>query len=110
MRFAGYGFSGIQRTNGNNQAYILAWRNTYNEGNITNFNITNNIFDIANCYYFYAVNCIDSLGVSGNTYYQNSDCVYSINAANPCYATDFDSFEANIKAVDNNANVNWIEN
>ena len=44
MRFAGYGFGGIQRDNYLNQAYILGWTRTYNEGNINNFNITPYIF------------------------------------------------------------------
>jgi len=110
MRFAGYGFSGIQRTNKGNQAYILAWRNAYEEGTITDFSITNNIFDLANCYFFYATECIDSLGISGNTYYQNGNSIYSITAARTVYATDKDSFETVVKEVDAQATVNWLDN
>lgn len=110
MRFAGYGFSGIQRANKGNQAYILAWHNAFDEGVISNFSVTNNIFDIANCYFFFATKCIDSLGVSGNTYYQNNDSIFSITASRTVYATDKETFEAVVKEVDAEATVNWVEN
>lgn len=110
LRFAGYGFGGIQRSNKGNQAFILAWRRTYQEGNISNFNITNNIFDVANSYFFYATDCIDSLGISGNTYYQNGNSIYSITASKTVYATDLTSFETAIKEVDSEAVVGWLDN
>ena len=45
VRFGGYGFGGMQRKTQLNQAFVLAWNNKYESGQIKNFTIKNNIFD-----------------------------------------------------------------
>jgi len=107
LRFAGYGFAGIQRNNKGNQAFILGWYKQYEEGQISNFCITNNTFDIANCRIFYAYYAIDMINVSGNTYYQDANCDYSVTVNKIEYANSLENFTAAIKAVDAEATVYW---
>ena len=107
LRFAGYGFSGIQRNNKGNQAFILAWYHDYEPSEISNFNITGNIFDVANCRIFYAVYAVDLINISGNTYYQDANSDYFVNVNENIYANCLENFEAAIKNVDSEAVVYW---
>ena len=54
----------------------MAWNDE--GGSMTNFNITNNTFDVANCHYFYIPDSTNSnITYSGNKYYQSLDYVKS---------------------------------
>jgi len=112
LRFSGYGFSGLQRKDTGNQAFILAWHYIYKAENIIDFNIKNNIFDVANSYFYYASQLGNMVTVSDNTYYQNGNSPYNTVEYNTLgdviYAKDYESFESAIKTFDTNPTVHWI--
>ena len=109
VRFAGYGFSSCQRGSTSNQACILAWHTAYSDNGISNFDITNNIFDVANCYIFYATGCLDKLNVVGNTYYQSSATTRTISYSDTSYAHNLSEFNSLITAIDATASTYWID-
>ena len=107
LRFAGYGFSGKQRNTIGNEAFILGWYYTYDDGTITDFNISNNIFDIARCRIFYA-SCLGNLTLSGNTYYQNSYSEYPVGLTKGQYATSSSTLKSYITSFDGSAATKWV--
>ncbi len=110
LRFAGYGFGGLQRKIKSNQSFILCWFNRYEQSQIQYSNITNNIFDIANCNYFYAPNTIKHVNVSENSYYQKSGSQHSIIRDEKDNCNNKEEFEKIIKTVDKNPKeVKWIK-
>lgn len=113
LRFSGYGFSGLQRRDTGNQAFILAWHYIYKAENIIDFNIKNNIFDVANSYFYYASRLGNMVTVSDNTYYQNGNSPYNTVEYNTLggviYAKDYESFESAIKTFDSNPVVHWLD-
>lgn len=109
LRFGGYGYGGAQREAKLDQAYILTWNANYSNNQISNFQIKNNIFDIANSNYFYAKNTIDALTISDNTYYQMDGSAFQIANGYGDYATDEADFATAIGKLDSNPTlVQWI--
>jgi hypothetical protein len=110
LRFGGYGFGGMQRKIRSNQAFVLCWYNRYDESQIKDFNITNNIFDTANCNYFYAPNTINHVNVANNTYYQKPGSEHYIIVSQKDNCDSKDEFEKIIKKIDKSPKkVEWIE-
>lgn len=70
IRFAGYGWGGLQRYKKENQASLLSWNNHFED--MQNFVIADNILDCADCNMIYMKSPSeqDGLTVYGNTYYQ----------------------------------------
>ncbi len=109
LRFGGYGFGGRQRTNERDKALVLCWNYEYADGQIQNVDITGNIFDTANCNFFYATASLGMLNISGNEYYQQAGSYFEIVRGSKAYASDQDSFATAIAAVDQAATVvSWI--
>jgi len=80
IRFSGYGWAGRQRAKMDNQSAILGWNFFYDK--LSNFVITDNIIDCADCHLIYTKNPKEQPGlkVFNNTYYQKQtsgwhDCV-----------------------------------
>lgn len=110
FRFGGYSYSGIQRVGKSDQAFILAWFYKFDEHQIENFNITDNIFDTANCNFFYGPNCLHLVNIENNTYYQQAGSEFTVARNNGFYSEDYESFKIAIEAVDKNPkHIEWIE-
>ena len=107
LRFAGYGFCS-QRKNKENMAYVLTWNNVYENSTIQNFNITGNIFDIANCCFYYATKSADKFSINANTYYQNGNGFYCVNRGSIVYASNSGELLAEMQKIDANPTVGWI--
>lgn len=103
LRFSGYGFGGKQRPNRSGQAFVLAWNYEYNDGQISNFNITENIFDCANSYFFYGKNVFDNINLTANTYYQLPGSEYFVIRNKYSKAENQEELERAISSVDNSA-------
>ena len=80
IRFSGYGWAGRQREKMDNQAAILGWNFFYEK--LSNFVITDNIIDCADCHMIYTKSPKEQPGLTvfNNTYYQKQtsgwhDCV-----------------------------------
>jgi len=108
LRFGGMGFGGLQRSIKGDQAYILAWNSEFNAGQIDNFQIQNNIFDIANSNYYYSKNTDTFFTMSGNTYYQKSGSAFQIANGYNDYATNSEEFDTAIKKIDATATTQWV--
>ncbi len=109
LRFGGYGFGGLQRKIKKNQSFFLAWYYKYDDSQIEQFNIKNNIFDTADCNFFYAPNLLEQINISDNTYYQRSDSLFRIIRDSDDDCNDQKSFEEVIRKVDKNPKeVKWI--
>ncbi len=108
LRFGGMGFGGIQRPTKGDQGYILTWNADFADGQIDNFQVKNNIFDIANCNYYYAKNTASDFTMSGNTYYQKAGSAFQIANGYNDYATDSSEFDAAIKKIDATATTQWV--
>lgn len=106
MRFGGYGFSSVQRKDITSQAYILGWSKDYY--GISKFNITENTFDVSNCYCFYATEVLDKLNINGNVYYQNGNCNYPIIRNGEIVPKDEKTFLNQVTQIDKYAIVNWL--
>jgi hypothetical protein len=110
LRFGGYGFGGMQRKIKSNQAFVLCWYNRYDESQIKDFNITNNIFDTANCNYFYAPHTINHVNVADNTYYQKPGSEHYIIVRQKDNCDSKEEFEKIIKKIDKSPKkVEWIK-
>lgn len=111
LRFAGYGWSAAQRSTRVSQAFLLGWERTYDSGTVRNFNISNNIFDCANCYFVRTE--ASYLTYSGNTYYQkaNFGTTYTKARYGGSYLPiDQSTFESGIREFDSSAaSTRWIE-
>lgn len=70
IRFGGYGWAGVQRWDKHCQALFLSWNHVHND--LSNFVITENILDCADCYFVWMKGPETHKGMSayGNTYYQ----------------------------------------
>ena len=109
LRFSGFGFGGLQRDNKLNQGYILTWNAAFTQNQVSNVNVKNNIFDVANSYYFYAANTSDRLTFANNTYYQKAGSPIPFSTAFNDYPTNAAEFETAIKKIDANpASVQWV--
>lgn len=108
LRFGGYGWGGLQRKGITDQAFILAWNNVYDDGQVTGFDITGNIFDVATCNYFYANGMLEDLNISANTYYQDANAAQMTIRDGGTYGITAEQFSAAIKSVDSEAIVGWI--
>ena len=78
IRFAGYGWGGIQRFTKQNQAALLGWNYRYED--MQNFVITDNIIDCADCHMVYMTLPKENKGMAvyGNTYFQKpTSCRHS---------------------------------
>ena len=109
LRFGGYGFGGAQRVTKSDQAYILTWNADYADGQITNFQIKNNIFDVANSNYFYAKKTDKDLTIANNTYYQTAGSAFQFANGYGDYVTDAATFAAAIAKLDSTPTaVQWV--
>lgn len=109
FRFGGYGYSNLYRSDRTDQAYILTWYYNYDKNQFKNFNITNNIFDIANSYFFYGPNAIKNINICNNTYYQKSGSINKSIRDHHFYSENQSSFELAIKSIDRNPkSIKWI--
>lgn len=109
LRFGGLGFGGLQRNNKMDQAFILTWNAQYSANQIENFQIKNNIFDVANCNFYYAKNTANLLDISNNTYYQKAGSAFQIANGFGDYANNLAQFDTAIRKIDSNpASVQWI--
>lgn len=121
LRFAGYGWGGMQRPAKASQAFILGWEQTYDSGNVSNFKIQDNVFDCANCYFERVASAElvsrGELTYSGNTYYQKKNYGTSDTRAK-YYGSNNDgiipvdqaTLEAGIMGFDANpTKVQWLE-
>lgn len=109
LRFGGYGWGGLQRKIKDNQAFVLCWYKRYDDKQIKNFTVSNNIFDTANCNFFYGPNAIPRIDISGNIYYQKSGSQYSVIRDEDYNCDNQKTFETAIKTVDKNpTKIKWI--
>ncbi|MBE6777275.1 MAG: hypothetical protein E7542_04085 [Ruminococcaceae bacterium] len=69
IRFAGYGWGGMQRADKDGQAAFLAWNHKYED--LSNFVISENIVDVSDCFMIYMVPHA-GLKFTNNTYYQKT--------------------------------------
>lgn len=110
LRFSGYGWGGQQRKLKPNQAFVLSWNYKYDDGQVKDFTIKNNVFDVANSSFYYATKITNHLDISSNTYYQKSGSVHSVVRGNNVYSNNFESFESAIKIVDTApSKIEWID-
>ena len=110
LRFSGYNWGGEQRKGKESQAFVLAWSTYYDKGQVKNFNITNNIFDTANSYFFFAQNATKHINISGNTYYQQPGSTIPVLRLQKELANNLEAFENAIKTVDTNpTKIEWID-
>lgn len=72
IRFAGYGWGGLQRCKKENQGSLLGWYNLYED--LHDFVITENVLDCADCALIYTKSPKEQAGltVTDNTYYQKT--------------------------------------
>jgi len=70
IRFAGYGWGGVQRADKENQAMILGWNRLYED--LRNFVISDNVLDCADCSMIYTRPPAEQFGltVQNNSFYQ----------------------------------------
>ena len=109
FRFGGLGYSGFQRNGKTDQSYILAWHNSFNDGQFKDFNITENIFDITNSYYFYGPDCLHHINIDNNSYYQKAGSENKSIRYHHFYSEDKDSFKTAITSIDKNPkSIKWI--
>jgi len=108
VRFGGLGFGGIQRKIKTDQGVILGWNIKYDEDDsITDFVISNNIFDTSDCYIFRTSETLP-ITFSGNKYYQGKSS-FLINWASSIKAVDQETLEEAIATFDTNASeIKWI--
>lgn len=110
FRFGGYGYSNLHRSARTDQSYILAWYYKYDASQFKKFEIKNNIFDIANSYYFYGPNALPNIDISDNTYYQTNNSINKTVRDYHFYSQDKKSFESAIKKYDSNPkHIEWIK-
>lgn len=110
FRFGGYNFGALQRKGKSDQAFILSWFHKATADQVTNFNITNNIFDTANCFFFYGPNFFHLLNISENSYYQQPGSDFPTDRHGSYYSEDQYTFEAAIKVHDvNPKHIEWID-
>ena len=108
VRFAGYGFGGQQRLQKGDQAVLLSWNwKCGTNDTFSDFVISNNVFDVADCNIYYASNTLPIIFFD-NKYYQKTTN-FAINRASGIKATDQTTLEQEIATFDNNAaKVKWI--
>lgn len=109
VRFGGFGFGGIQRKYKTDQGVILGWEHKYDENDIiTDFVISNNIFDWSDCYIFRFSETVP-ISFSTNKYYQGASS-FLVNRNSDIKAVDQASLEEAIVTVDKNpALVQWLD-
>ncbi|MBR4761397.1 MAG: hypothetical protein IK086_02010, partial [Clostridia bacterium] len=109
LRFGGMGFGGQQRENIPDQAYILTWNMDYTNNQISNFTISNNTFDVANCNYFYSKNTQNYLTISGNTYYQADGSAFQFANGSGDYVNNTSELAAAVAKVESSpGTVQWV--
>ena len=110
FRFGGYGWSGIQRVSKADQAFILLWHCYYDAEQFNNFKLANNIFDTANCPFYFGTSALINLEIENNSYYQQAGSEHKTIYGYNLYAYDQESFETAIKIVDPNPkHIEWID-
>ncbi len=113
IRFAGYGWGGIQRFDKEDQASLLGWNRLYDH--VSNFVVTDNILDCADCYMIYMKSPSEQKGLSvfNNTYYQKQvsgahDHVSTVKDRGVC-ASDQQELEAEISTFDSEPKlIKWL--
>ena len=116
LRGAGYGWGGVQRPSKPDQAFLLSWGRKFNNDDIKNFYITDNIFDCADCSMFHCVPPSEQKGfyVRHNSYYQkkptgicdHNHIVWYLNLD----AANQEEFEYAINKFDDNPDhIEWLE-
>lgn len=110
LRFAGYGWGGMQRPDKGDQAYLLGWNYTYQPGKVRDFMICDNIFDCADCYFVWSDLNFE---LQNNTYFQkpmSGRNIYNeVRRGTEIIATDQASFENGIVSFDKRAKkIKWV--
>ena len=112
IRFAGYGWGGVQREDKENQAAILGWFGKYED--LSNFVISDNILDCADCHFIYMMPH-DELRFENNTYYQKE--VSGLHGFTQplkhsgTYAHNKEELEREIKAIESAPkHIEWLDN
>ncbi len=100
LRFGGYGFGGTQRKVNADQGFIVKRDYAYGENQLVNINITNNIFDSSNGYFFNTANTNEELNISGNAYYQQKGSNYPVVKNSGLYSSDEQAFNEEIALID----------
>ncbi len=111
IRFAGYGWGGMQREDKEDQACFLGWFGKYED--LSNFVISDNILDVADCHFIYMIPH-DGLKFTNNTYYQKAP-----SGTHPFtqplkhggkYVSNQAELEEEIKKVENTPKfIKWLE-
>lgn len=110
FRFGGYGFGGTQRPDKSEQSFVQMWYTRYEDSQIDNISITDNIFDTANCNFFFIDNTAHQLNISNNTYYQKNGSEHKVVRNATFFSDDQISFEAAVKLVDKNPkSITWLD-
>ena len=111
IRFAGYGWGGIQRDDKEDQAALLGWFYKYED--LSNFVISDNILDCADCHMVYMIPH-DGLKICGNSYYQKATTAthvytqFSKHGGKDTYCQA--DLEAEVKAVDPEPkHIKWLD-
>ncbi len=116
LRGAGYGWGGVQRPCKPDQAFLLSWSRKFNNDDMKNFYITDNIFDCADCSMIHSIPPSEQKGfyVRHNKYYQKKPT--GINSHNQIIrslnlnATNQEEFEYAIKQFEEKPDhVEWLE-
>jgi len=114
IRFAGYGWGGIQRFKKGNQASLLGWNFHYDD--IKNFVITDNILDCSDCYMIYMKSPKEQKGLSvyKNTYFQKApsglhECVEIVKGLDIRATNDKELKEAIATFDENPKLVKWLD-
>ena len=116
LRGAGYGWGGVQRPSKPDQAFLLSWSRKFNNDDMKNFYITDNIFDCADCNMVYCIPPSEQKGfyVRHNTYYQKKPTgINSHNQIIRCLdlnASNQEEFEYAIKQFEEKPDhIEWLE-
>ena len=109
LRFGGFGFAGKQRDYTPDQSFVLGFHTKYTASQLNNFNITENVFDVANSYFYYVTGAASLLNISSNTYYQKPGSFFKVICGEDSYADSQQSFETAIGIVDASPKaVTWL--
>lgn len=110
LKGAGYGWGGKQRPDKEDQAFILGWDRSYKPDEMSEFYISGNIFDCADCNIIYAIPPSQQAGlyIENNRYYQRENNTAVIRSLN-LYANNQNELEQAVKSFDSNPDIiKWL--
>lgn len=109
MRFGGYGFGSKIRLTKESFGFLLARDSEYLDGQVTNFNVTGNIFDCTKDSFIYATNIMGMMNIDGNTYYQTEGSTSQVIRGTGLYATNENELLTAVTVIDKNPEaVAWV--